>query len=489
MDPSFLQTDGYKFSMAEAGYPLRQETFYYSHRRGGPHLLPFDVEEAVRSLLPAPPTSAERDFLETSGYSVGRAIRAALAERRLTIRALPRGAWFFDREPAFSITGPAALVSWLEPLVLQLHYRIQVATLARRDSDRLARAVARVTCDRQREIVLETLDRIGLSPPKITVDSQAYADHVLARVRGLVDVVQDPSRIFEVGLRAATCPEQHLIALQACAEAGVRKTSNVAGARALGMQPVGTMGHEHVQRFRSDEDAFRSMRDRLDGPVSFLLDTYSTIHSGLPVAFDLLAEDPSRPHSVRFDSGDKQTQFLVACAMARSRGVRPRFILEDGFDVELTATFESLRSLQELPPEDVVYGYGGYIVRESDDQLGRDRVAAVFKVSSSAGEPTMKFGDAPGGGKASIPGEPVLTRRFDGCRWSGLVQQHSERTPRDAVRLTGMAELPARLRFTAAEAEDFAKEQGPHPPLSARTQEQIEALTQARHRAIIQSLR
>ena len=29
-----LATDGYKLSMAEAGWPLRRETFYCSHRKG-----------------------------------------------------------------------------------------------------------------------------------------------------------------------------------------------------------------------------------------------------------------------------------------------------------------------------------------------------------------------------------------------------------------------------------------------------------------------
>jgi hypothetical protein len=31
-----LCTDAYKFSMAEAGWPLRTEIFYYAHRKGGP---------------------------------------------------------------------------------------------------------------------------------------------------------------------------------------------------------------------------------------------------------------------------------------------------------------------------------------------------------------------------------------------------------------------------------------------------------------------
>src|SRR5262249_62256317 len=81
----------------------------------------------------------------------------------LEIRALPRGAALHDREPVFTVTGPSALVSWLEPSVLMLHYRIQVASRAEE--------VRVVTCERQREIVRETLDAVGLPAPAIEADS------------------------------------------------------------------------------------------------------------------------------------------------------------------------------------------------------------------------------------------------------------------------------------------------------------------------------
>jgi hypothetical protein len=58
MAQSLLATDGYKFSMAEAGWPLRTETFYYSHRKGGPQVLPVDVPACRAALRPA--SSARR---------------------------------------------------------------------------------------------------------------------------------------------------------------------------------------------------------------------------------------------------------------------------------------------------------------------------------------------------------------------------------------------------------------------------------------------
>jgi nicotinic acid phosphoribosyltransferase len=411
MTESLLATDGYKFSMAEAGWPLRDETFYYSHRKGGLQVLPVDVEPFVRALLPRA-APGDLECLARHEYEMGVGFKAAMARTdRIRVAALPRGTWFFEREPVFTVSGPSALVSWLESLVLMLNFRIQVATVALRDRDEAARALAVATCEREKEIVLETLDWAGIPRFPIAVDEDGYRRRVLAAVRELVAIAGDPGRVFEVGMRAATCMRQHEIALEACREAGVVRTSNVFLAARLGMTPVGTMGHEHVQRYGSDEVAFRAMRDRRPNRSSFLLDTFDTIRSGLPAAFRLMAEE-SRGDSIRYDSGDKAAQYRHAVAEARRLGLSPVHILEDGFDAPLTRDFEALRAELGVRPSDQYYGYGGTIVaRTSPCPLARDRVSAVWKLTRSGTAATMKFADEPGAGKESIPGEPVLFRR------------------------------------------------------------------------------
>jgi len=489
--PGVLETDGYKFSMAEAGFPLRTETFYYSHRKGGPHYLPFDVEEEIRKLLPGPCRGRafreDVEFLDGT-YPMGGAFFTALQEGQITIKALPKGTWFFDREPVFTVTGPSALVSWLEPLALQFHYRIQIATLAFTDPQRLAEVVKTVTSDEQKRIILETLDAIHFkSKVEITVDTASYTEHVQSRVRRLIEAVGDPTRIFEVGMRSVACPLQHFAALSAAKEAGLQATSNVYLAKQLGLTPVGTMGHEHVQRFGSDAAAFRAMRDRVAGPTSFLLDTFSTIDSGLPEAFALIAEDPSRRDFVRFDSGDKRTQFIYAVMKARGMGIRPRFILEDSFNQEMTEEFETLRKMLEVPAEDVLYGYGGYIVKAPNDPLTRDRVAAVYKLTQSGPTPTMKFGDEPGAGKESIPGQPVLYRpRLGSAEYqgpTGIVAQEGEEMSRDFERLSGADRIPSHVHFTAREAQSFAARK-PGLALSPATQTLVQNLRLSRMHSI-----
>src|SRR4029077_12532308 len=160
---SLLATDGYKFSMAEVGWPLRRETFVYTHRKGGQQILPIDVGAHIKDLLPAP-IEHDYTYLSENEYAMGKGYMHAIGRERAKFRvdALPKWSKFFSGEPVFSVNGVSALGSWLEPLALQINFRIQVATMALRDLERLAREVAKVTCQRQREIVLETLEEMKI---------------------------------------------------------------------------------------------------------------------------------------------------------------------------------------------------------------------------------------------------------------------------------------------------------------------------------------
>jgi nicotinate phosphoribosyltransferase len=472
MGASLLATDGYKFSMAEAGWPLREETFYYCHRRGGLQVMPLDLEQLLPSLLPEP-TDADYAYLAANEYAMGAGFKAAILRReRLKIRALPKGALFFPKEPAFTLSGPSALVSWLEPTLLQVNFRIQVATSALADREATARALAQVCCEQQRDIVLETLEQVGVRAFRMEVDADGYRERVRAVVQELVDIVGDASRIFEVGLRAASCLQQHAYALEACKAAGVTRTSNVQLARELGMTPVGTMGHEHVQRYGSDEAAFRAMRERRPHRSSYLLDTYDTLSSGLPNAFRLICEDPGAQDSIRFDSGNKKLQYLYAVTRAHDLGIRPVHILEDGLDAEATREFEQLRQMVEWRPEEQFYGYGGHIVaRPMQTPFTRDRVAAIYKLSSTGARPTMKFGNELAEGKQSIPGVPVVFRRRHGSGPIGLIGQHGEAPPEGYFLLTGSgAEAPS---LVASESADVAGHRVAYTPA---TQALVDAL-------------
>lgn len=472
-----LRTDAYKFSMAQAGFPLREETFYFSFRTGGYQFVSIDLAAGVRELIEdlVAPSDAATKFLVEHDYDMTHAMRDALVGS-VRIRAVPKGTWVFEREPILTITGPSFLVSFLEPMLIWFNYPIQLATAAKKRTrdegskdDAIGSTDAAIygdaTCDEHRDLMVETLAKILGREPKIEVDRDGYFERVRATVEQLVDAAGgDPSRIFEVGMRSAVCMEQHRIALAACKAAGVEATSNVALAFELGMKPVGTMGHEHVQRWGDDLSAFRAMRDTRHGVPSYLLDTFDTIESGLPVALRVMRER-AHPCAVRYDSGNKVTQYLIACEMFREAGFAPIHIIEDGLDLALTQKFEELRRFTNLPPDQQIYGYGGSIVAQPMQIPHiRDRVSAVYKLSETSREPRMKFGNEQGLGKTSLPGRPVIWRRLRGDGPLGIIGQEGEPVPADCICLNGREEAMDTLQLQNQQMFDDAAARSPFTP-------------------------
>jgi nicotinic acid phosphoribosyltransferase len=409
-----------------------------------------DLERSVRALLESLRASVEEvAFTRTHGYGLTDAMERALANvDAVQIEAIPRGAWVYEREPIVTITGPSFLVSWLEPMLLWLNYPIQLATMLReREGQPLPPEVLTATCAGHEQIIRAALEESGHAGATIVREDDAYRDRVRATVRALVAAVGDPDRVFEVGMRSAVCLEQHRIALEACRAEGVVRTSNVALARELGMRPVGTMGHEHVQRWGADLPAFQAMRDMRSSAPSYLLDTFDTMGSGIRAAVEVMRE---RPHAcaIRYDSGNKFIQYLHACELLHEQRLEPTHVLEDGLDLEATRHFEQLREFTKWPAASQVYGYGGSIVAAPmTNPLTRDRVSAVFKLSATGNEPRMKFGNESGAGKQSVPGRPVVWRRIRGDGPIGFIGQAGEDVPENYVLLSGNPEGLETLRL------------------------------------------
>lgn len=474
-------TDRYKPHMAAIGYPLREEVFEYVHRRGGVQYVPFDLAAYVKDLLPRYNGEAEGTFSKID-LLLTPAMRIALYGD-LRVSVLSRGSWFLPGEPILTVRGPSALGSHVEPTLLWLHYPIQLATLALVDPDRFAAEVRVVTCEGQRDVVRRVCESLGISMPKVEVDSVAYHRRVYDRAKKLVEIVESGDRLFEVGMRSATCMEQHEIALRACAAAGIRKTSNIYLADKLGMEAVGTMGHEHVQRFGDDEAAFRAARDRSPGPATFLLDTTDTLRSGLPAAL-LLRKENDRGDWFRFDSGDIAAQLRKAHVVCLAAGLRGRYILEDGFDDERVSEFEMIRKELKIDAEDQRYGVGGWLIAgPSGTSLTRDAVQAVYKLSFTRGRPTMKFGD---GGKKSVPGDPVIWRRVVGAPERspfGVIAQRGEKIQTGFVQLTDREAIEGDVFFR----EGLVRAKRGltlRPGMSSETKTLVQVLSDERRRTI-----
>lgn len=263
-------------------------------------------------------------------------------------------------------------------------------------------------------------------------------------------------------MRAASCQEQHQLAMQALASVGIDRTSNVRTARALNLTPVGTMGHEHIQRFGSSLRAFEAMRDRVTGPISYLPDTFSTLDEGVPAAIRVMQDAPRRLATIRFDAEKYAHEHYVAtvCKL-RARDLEPNLAHESGYDDTKIDSMEELRRAVNWPAEKQSYGVGGWFMAPPWVHFRRDDVAAVYKLSWS-GRPVRKLGDEPGSAKASIPGKPVLWRGHLGeADYQGPVgwvcQEGEDWTPPRASQITDVFDLPRWLRFDANDIRDIQK--------------------------------
>ncbi len=430
---SVLMTDAYKFSMAQAGAPEAIETFYLSLRRPGWYLVPVDLEALVLALCPEAPTQAELDFLKEYGFELSAETREALGKTPSVVAA-PKGSWVREGEPVVTVTGPSALVSWLEPLLIWLHLPMQIATAVVRDGVRElpvdSRAEAEVVRCILKAIGAEAQVRISVAEAEVERSYAQAARLVVASAGG------DAGRIFEVGMRGAGCMENHRKLLMAARAAGVQRTSNVFLARELGMRPVGTTGHEHQQRWGSDLAAFRAVRDRRPQPPSYLFDTYNAMERGIPAAIEALREASGRAASVRFDSGNYELQLR---AFVDATDVRPTYVFMDSMRPERIEELESLCDALGIERNRRQYGVGGYLRSLAANPYRRDRVAAVYKLSESGGQPVMKFSTA---AKRSLPGRPTILRRCQGDGAIGCIAQVGEPVPAGFERLHPSATPP-----------------------------------------------
>jgi nicotinic acid phosphoribosyltransferase len=447
---SILDTDGYKFSMGQAGFPLRIETFNFSFRRGGWHYNPYDLDKKIQELLPQPATDEEYDYLAANNYRLTEGMRQAM-KGTLDVRAIPQGCWFGNQEPILTATGPSFLVSWPEAKITWLNYGIQLATWLK--SGKTEDKPMEIISDEHEAIVQEVFDLVGKSIPTVRVDN--YPEHVLHAAREIVEALDGGDialRIIEGGMRSALSMDHHRMVLLACKEVGIVRTSNVFVARELDLIASGTAGHEHSQRSGKDPVAYANYMDRVCGLVSCLSDTTSTLNSGLPATVAIALANTLRDFLFRLDSGDRMSYFHIAAVRFMQEQIENVIINVAGdVNAQMIREFEPLRKLVKWSANRLSYMIGGQLTAATlPTTLTRSKVASVYKLSMTGGKPTMKQGDDVGVGKRSTPGHPVTWRRVRGDGPVGIIGQLGEKVPENYIVLNGNPEATKMLTLTRA---------------------------------------
>jgi nicotinate phosphoribosyltransferase len=440
-DNSPLATDGYKFPMGQAGFPLRHEYFYLHFRRGGAQFIPFDFKAVMEALQPRLPNSREQGFLLANGYGMTPAMQAAL-QGELHVMAQPKGTWVNEKEPVLVPSGPSFLVSWYESLCIAFNFPMQIAT-AILEGQRQFKA----SCRDEKEIIKLVAE--ALAPDIYALRDDLYVevceDEFRVNIRTNLERLRhvlggDIDRAFEVGTRAMTCMAQHRIVLEECKAAGIQRTANVKLAYDLYMIPVGTTGHEHQERHGADINGFRAIRDQRPEPPSYLFDTYDPMKSGIPSAISAMLEDRQRRCSVRFDSGDQEKQLRKFVVARLSHCLDLFYIFMDGYDDERISKMELACDKLGVPYADRHYGLGSYLVSKTAlTEYTRDCLAMVYKLCQSGGpgydgehgaRNVKKYSGSPG--KESIAGRPIVVVARDGTRY--IAQQGEGLQPEGGIR-------------------------------------------------------
>ncbi len=216
--------------------------------------------------------------------------------------------------------------------------------------------------------------------------------------------------VIEFGSRRAQGYDGANYGARAAYIAGVIGSANTFTEKRFNIPALGTMAHSYVQSFPSEYEAFLAYAKTYPDNALFLVDTYSTLKSGIPnaikVANEYLIPNGHRLKGVRIDSGD--LSYL-------SKEIRRMFDEAGLYDAKITAS-NSLDEylIQELIRQDAkidAFGVGERLITSKSDSV----FGGVYKLSALKSNgtwvPKMKLSDNVS--KTTLPGIKGLYRFYD----------------------------------------------------------------------------
>ncbi len=352
--------------------------------------------------------------------------------------------------------------------------------------------------------------RVFASEPILRVTAPIYQaqyieSHLLEKINSLTLIASkadlvvraaggDP--VIEMGLRRAQGDDASVDGAKAAYQAGVTATATIEAGKRYGIPVAGTTAHAWFQFFGNDLEAMRAWARAYDDLV-FVLDTYDTLHSGLPGAMQVARETGKNLKGVRIDSGDLAylSKHLRAALDAGGFG-HTQIMATSDLDEHI---IESLK-LQGAPINS--WGVGTQLITGGKQSalggvyklsaVGRALAEAADPVEAAVWEPRIKLSENPA--KVTLPGRKQVFRIYqDGMMAGDLVALDEEPLPNDREPITLMDPLhpwkrKVLERFTARPLLEPLVRNGQvvHPELSdPRTaMEAARARTRAENRAL-----
>ncbi|MBI5885505.1 MAG: nicotinate phosphoribosyltransferase [Deltaproteobacteria bacterium] len=210
--------------------------------------------------------------------------------------------------------------------------------------------------------------------------------------------------LVDFGLRRAHGPGGYY-ASRAAVIGGFDATSNTLAARDYNLRASGTMAHSYVQSCDSEIEAFRSFAAARPDDCVFLVDTYSTLKSGMPNAITVAKEMEKKGYrlkGIRLDSGDLAYLARKSRAMLDEAGLHYVKIAASNQLDEYV-----IRSLMAQKAPIDVFGVGTSLVTGQPDAA----LDGVYKLSQANGHPVIKLSENVS--KITLPDKKQVWRAID----------------------------------------------------------------------------
>jgi nicotinate phosphoribosyltransferase len=137
--------------------------------------------------------------------------------------------------------------------------------------------------------------------------------------------------VMEFGLRRAHGPDGGVSGSRAAHIGGCASTSNVLAGKVYGIPVAGTHAHSWVMSYGSELEAFRAFARMYPDKCVLLVDTYDTVHSGVPNAITVFQEMKAQGikvrAAIRLDSGDLSKLSKIAWQMMTEAGLEDPLIV------------------------------------------------------------------------------------------------------------------------------------------------------------------
>jgi nicotinate phosphoribosyltransferase len=214
-------------------------------------------------------------------------------------------------------------------------------------------------------------------------------------------VAAEGKDLVDFALRRTHGIEAAMAVTRASAIAGFVATSNVEGARRMGLRPSGTMAHSYIESFDGEARAFAAFAEDFPARTTFLVDTYDTL-GGVRAAIEVIRERGlEATSSIRIDSGDLDGLSRGARAILDAAGMdRVRIFASGGLDERDVATL-----VRAHAPIDA-FGVGTQLGVSFDVPC----LESVYKLVRYDGRPVVKLST----GKRTLPGEKQVWRGAGG---------------------------------------------------------------------------